>query len=157
MDRLDLMEMQIACTDVVNRYAQAVNEHDVDGFVGMFAPDGVWVRPSMTMEGREQIRAFISQMFVPEYPVRHVNGGVVIDPIGPGEARVRSITCVFDSDKMVDGKALIKAPAYLAEYHDRIRKIDGRWLIQRRETTVTFISAYAQPIPGIQPINDSAS
>jgi hypothetical protein len=152
MDRLDALEMQVACTDVVNRYAQAVNDHDVEAFVGMFAPDGVWARPGMVMQGREEIRAFISRMFVPGRPVRHVNGGAVIDPLGPSEARVRSITCVFDTDQFVNGQALMKSPAYLAEYDDRIRKIADRWLIQRRDTSVVFVSANAQAIPGIIPI-----
>jgi uncharacterized protein (TIGR02246 family) len=153
MDRLDALEMQVACTDVVNRYAQAVNDQDVETFVSMFAPDGVWARPGMVMQGRDEIRAFISKMFVPGRPVRHLNGGVVIDPVGPDAARVRSITCVFDTDQFVDGKALMKSPAYLAEYDDLIRKIEGRWLIQKRDTSVVFVSANARPIPGIKPMS----
>lgn len=150
-DRLEALEMQAACIDLVNRYAQAVNDHDVETFVGLFAADGEWARPGMVMRGQGEIRAFIALRFTPAYPVRHVNGGVVVDRVGPDEARVRSITCVFDAARMVDGKALMTSPAYLAEYDDRIRRIDGAWRIQRRDTTVTFISAGAQPLPGITP------
>lgn len=151
MDRLEALDMQIGCTDVINRYAQAVNDHDVETFVAMFAPDGVWARPGMVMRGRDEIRAFISGIFSPDRPVRHVNGGAVIDAVGPNEARVRSITCVFDADRLIDGKALMKSPAYLAEYDDRMRRIDGRWLIAHRDTSVVFVSGNVRPIPGINP------
>jgi hypothetical protein len=151
MDRLEALEMQVACTDVLNRYAQAVNDHDVETFVSMFAVDGIWARPGMVMRGRDKIRAFISGIFSPDRPVRHVNGGAVIDPVGPGEARVRSITCVFDTDQFIGGKALMKSPAYLAEYDDQMRRVDGRWLIAHRDTSVIFVSSDAQSIPGITP------
>ncbi len=150
-ERLEALDMQVACADLVNRYAQAVNEHDVETFVGLFAPDGVWSRPGMTMESRAQIRAFIAQMFVPERAVRHVNGGVTVDRVGHGEARARSITCVFDAERISGGQAVMRAPAYLAEYDDQIVRIDGVWLIQRRTTTVTFVSPTAQALPGIAP------
>jgi uncharacterized protein (TIGR02246 family) len=152
MDRLEVVETQMGCTDVLNRYAQAVNDHDVEAFVAMFTPDGIWARPGMMMHGRAEIRAFISNIFSPDRPVRHVNGSAVIDPVSSTEARVRSITCVFDTDRYVDGRALMKSPAYLAEYDDRMQRIDGRWLIARRDTSVVFVSGDAQSIPGISKI-----
>jgi len=149
LDRLSKIEMQIACADLVDRYAQAVNEQDVDTFVGLFAVDAVWQRPGMTMQGREQIRAFIVQMFIPANLVRHVNGSVVVDVLGEGQARVRSITTVFDGQPALEGKVAMSSPAYLAEYDDLVVNVDGRWLFQRRHTTVTFVSTDAQPVPGI--------
>jgi uncharacterized protein (TIGR02246 family) len=144
--------MRIGCADLVDRYAQAVNEQDVGAFVDLFAVDAVWQRPGMTMHGREQIQAFIAQMFVPANPVRHVNGGVVVDVLGEGHARVRSITAVFDGEPALEGKVAMSTPAYLAEYDDVVVKVDGRWRFQRRQTTVTFVSAAMQPVPGIAPL-----
>jgi uncharacterized protein (TIGR02246 family) len=152
LDRLDELEINLRCTDVLNRYQFAVNRHDVEAFVSLFAPDGVWSRPGGTiMRGPDEIRAFISQMFQPHTPVRHVNGGAVVTPLSATSAKVSSLTTVHDADRVVDGRVVMRGPAYIAEYEDEMRLIDGRWLIWRRDTAVTFVSKHAAPIPGIEP------
>jgi hypothetical protein len=50
----------------------------------------------------------------------------------------------------------MRPPAYIAEYSDDVRRIDGRWLFLQRKTTVIFVSRHALPLPGIIPPEDDA-
>jgi len=152
VDKAEELEVHIRCVDVLNRYALATNRRDVETYVSLYAPDGVWIRPGpMEMHGRDEIRAFISTVFGSGRPVRHLNGGYVVTPLGPDSAQVSSITTVYDAPATVDGKVHMKGPSYLAEYEDLMRRIGDKWLIQRRVTSVVFIASHAQPIPGIVP------
>lgn len=144
-------EITVRCIDVLNRYALAVADRDIDTFVNLFAPDGVWTRPGdMVMRGHDEIRAFMDSVKGPHRLIRHMNAGAVVDVIDAQTAHVRSMTNVYESDSCIEGRWTMRPPSYVAEYRDVMRKIDGRWLIQRRDTTVVLVSENPLPLPGIK-------
>ena len=139
MDALERLVAQQACTDVVTRYAVAVNAWDLDAFVSLFTPDAVWQRPRFPeLRGHAAIRAFMDSLPTPaERVLRHVNGGVLVELIDDTTATVWSQTTVYESGPVAELPAPLKADL-VVEYRDRMVKIEGAWLISRRDTTQVF-------------------
>ena len=54
-DRLDV-------TDLVARYAECVDTADVDGYANLFLPDGVVEHSAGTVAGRDDIRAWVTDL-----------------------------------------------------------------------------------------------
>jgi hypothetical protein len=156
MDALKRLEIEMACHAIVNRYALYAGEQDLDAFVGLFTEDGVWTRPGMEMRGRAEMKAFMAQPDLPR-PFRHVNGTAVMDAIDEDNAKGVSYTSVYNAPKGYrEGIIPMTGPDYIVEYRDRYRRIDGRWYIARRDTTVLFrnVNATALPnVPEIRPAN----
>ncbi len=139
MDELQSLVIRAACTDVITRYAMAVNAWDLDAFTALFTPDAVWQRPGVApYNGRDEIRAFMaSQPTQADRTMRHVNGGILVEPIDADHATAWSQTTVYDTSPA----AALPAPLMcdmVVEYRDRFVRLDGQWLIERRDTTVVF-------------------
>ena len=139
MDAVDRLIAQQACADVVTRYAVAVNAWDLDAFVALFTPDAVWQRPRFPeLRGHDAIRAFMESQPTPAQRVlRHVNGGVLVELLDATNASVWSQTTVYESPAVAELPAPLKVDL-VVEYRDRMVKVDGEWLIARRDTTQVF-------------------
>jgi hypothetical protein len=72
-----------AARTLMHDYALACDEHDVDGVVALFEPDGeLWAGPRQ-LHGRDEIRAFYSGAF--DRPRHHIVGVAALvadDPSG---------------------------------------------------------------------------
>jgi len=140
-----------ACTEVMGRYALAVNRGDVDGFVALFTPDGEWNRPGgHSMRGHDEIRAYI-EFALPdpsERTLRHVNGAAVIDVVDPDTASSWSQTTVYDTPRGGPLPVPLSGPDMVVEYRDSLVRRDGQWHIARRDTTVVFAARGLPEVPG---------
>jgi len=151
MNQLETLVIKSDCADVITRYALAVNEWDRDAFVALFAPDAVWQRPAGDpMIGHAAIRAFMEAQPTDKV-LRHVNGGILIEPVDGEHAQAWSQTTVYDDREAIAVPARAAAPDMVVEYRDELVKIDGSWLIARRDTTIVFRSELPGPVvPGTQ-------
>lgn len=152
MSNINEIEIIVRCNEVLNRYAQAVARRDSETFANLFAPDGIWTRPGpMEMKGRAEIKGFLQDTFDKYHRfIWHMNGNQVVDVVDGETARVHSATVVYEAEECTNGRWLMRPPSYVAEYSDVMKKIDGRWLIQRRDTTVNYVSEHALPLAGIK-------
>lgn len=107
-------------TELFARYYTAVDEHDADAFVALWAEDGVFDSGYLHFEGREQLHAFIANHDV---QTRHFVSNVFIDLDGD-QARAHSYMLVVPSV----GKAEVTATAHCVS---ELRKSDGRWRLTR--------------------------
>ena len=140
MDALTRLTIQQDCTDVVTRYALAVNRWDLDDFTALFHPDATWQRPdNPPLVGHGAIRAFMeSQPHSPtERVLRHVNGGVLVEVLDADTATVWSQTTVYEGPP-ASLPVVVAGPDLVVEYLDRMVRSSGGWLIARRDTTVVF-------------------
>jgi len=103
------------------------------------------------MRGHDEIRDFIGPIFAADRLNRHVLGGTVVDVQVSDRAAVQSLAVVYEAERLLDGRATMRPPSYIAEYSDDVRRIDGRWLLLQRKTTVVFVSRHALPLAGIVP------
>lgn len=144
MDALTQLSIQQHCTDLVARYALAVNHRDVDGFVNLFTADAVWQRPNTgALTGHAQIRAFIASQLEIEGLIRHVNGAVLIDVIDERTAAGWSQTVVYRHNGPCTLPVLGTVPEMVVEYRDHFRLQQNSWLFDRRDTTVVFVETPA--------------
>ncbi len=134
-----------AVTDLVTRYAQAVNRWDLDAFVALFAEDAVWQRPgSDELRGHPAIRAFMESQPT-QRVMRHVNGGCLVEPVDRTRARAWSQTTVYETLGTTTVPAPLAGPQMVVEYDDELVMVDGHWRIARRDTTVVFRAGPPRP------------
>ena len=70
--------------------------------------------------------------------LRHVNGGMLVDLINEQTAAAWSQTTVYESPACDVLPAPLAGPDMVVEYRDLLVRLDDRWLIARRDTTVVF-------------------
>ena len=112
------------------RYATSLDRGDVEDVVSCFAGDATLVSPVLgEFAGHAGIREFASRTarLKREEGVqfRHVVSNLVVDVDGD-TARA---TCYLLDFRTRDGKTELLSPG---EYQCCLRKIDGRWLFERR-------------------------
>jgi len=132
-DRLDI-------SDLVHRYAQAVDRVDPEGVAALFCDDGEFVvfdtpgsaTPRPPRQGRADIATAIA--FVRRYrATSHCIGNHVAEIVGDdatGETR-----CVAHHVIPGDPARLL---VWHLRYRDQFTRRDGPWLIRRRELHLDF-------------------
>jgi uncharacterized protein (TIGR02246 family) len=126
------------CLKLIATYALAADHHDAERFVGIFAADGAWIRPTgAVVQGHDALRAFMLQR--PRSVLsRHVSTNAVVDVLGPDAARGISYATVFKQDGHEGGPAPIGLPDSLVEYHDDFIRTPAGWRIARRRAQQIF-------------------
>ena len=135
-----------AVFDLIARYAECVDEGDVEAYAGLFAPDGVVEHGSGRCEGRDEVRDWVAGLLAmnrigPGSRLRHVLGTPII--------RGNSEVCTARTYMMIprqeeDGSVTLPL---VGTYLDSCAKIDGRWLFTRRIIQMDLV---ARPDPGRQ-------
>ncbi len=126
---------QLAC-----RYAGAVDARDLDLLVSLFVPD---VAIGREARGRDALRRWYGRALRTVGPTIHVVANHVVDLEGDratGVAYCREEVRGRDSDEWRTG---------MLQYRDAYRRVDGRWLFERRRVA----RWYAAEAPG-QPSGD---
>jgi uncharacterized protein (TIGR02246 family) len=121
-DRLRRIEDTLAIQQLPIRYAMAVDERDVDGWVELFVPD---VQVGQHMQGRDALRQAIAPMVQKFYRSIHQIVGHRIELID-NEHAYGNVYCRAEHE--VDDRWIVMA----IRYDDRYRKVDERWYFQRR-------------------------
>ena len=149
IDRLTRLEVMVACRDLSDRYALAVNSNDVDAFVALFTDDAMWERPGMALNGPGEIRAFIAGQFSQARHVRHLNGHCVVDVIDADTGLVRSATTVYEMADTGEGVTNLPPPALIAEYETTMVRRGEAWKIHRHKAVVRCVSEHSLGLPGV--------
>jgi hypothetical protein len=118
-DRLDIM-------DVLARYAQCLDQGDLDGYVANFAPDGVLFEQ---YHGRDQIREYVGGLMERWKTAPSTRLHIIGYPLvtGSGEHATAQTYLIWittgDSASPVVGAARL---------FDTLVKLEGRWLLNSR-------------------------
>jgi uncharacterized protein (TIGR02246 family) len=128
------------CAKLVRKYARLADGDDVDGFVDLFTPSGVWVRPDGTaIEGRDAIRRAYSSRPRPGAS-RHQLLGVSVELVGAGRAEGLSTALVVKSEGSGSKRV------HILSYVDRFEQAeDGRWLIATRSSELLASHTMVEP------------
>jgi uncharacterized protein (TIGR02246 family) len=123
----------VAVNELVARYNRAIDTGDVEGWVGTFAPDGVFDGVIGRFEGEEALRRLATDYWTtPAYEpwrgCQHWVNNVVVESLGgtPERARLR---CDHAMIKAEAGGARV---VLLAAYDDELVRLDGGWRFARR-------------------------
>jgi uncharacterized protein (TIGR02246 family) len=117
------------CAKLVRKYARLADGDDVDSFVELFTPGGVWGRADGTViKGREAIRSAYASR--PRRGAsRHQLLGVSVEFVGAGTAEGVSTALVVKSEGSSSKQV------HILSYVDRFEQSDdGRWLIAARSS-----------------------
>ncbi len=128
--------------DLIARYAECVDEGDVEGYVGLFAPDGVIEHGAGRCDGHDEIRPWVAELLEmnrigPKSGLRHVMGTPII--------RGDSETCTARTYMMIprqedDGSVTLPL---VGTYLDSCVKVNGRWLFAKRVIQMDLIAKTA--------------
>lgn len=119
--------------ELLARYAEAIDDGDFAA-VGELLSDAVIVGPDgrAVARGAEEITALYEHT-----TLRHADGtprtahvitNVIVEPLGPGSAEVRSRFTVLQATDSIELR-----PVVVGRYLDRVELVDDRWRFTRRE------------------------
>lgn len=120
-----------AIRELISRYCfliDRVTEQDADAFAAMFTEDGVWNSATIgkRVEGRSQLRDFISQVYSGDAIYRHLIANTIIAVSGD-RATARSYVHVSN---LATGTPVCFMIAF---YDDELVKQNGTWLFKVRD------------------------
>jgi uncharacterized protein (TIGR02246 family) len=115
---------------LVVKYAHVYDSRDVEGYVSVFAEDAQFTFGGNTLNGRADIREFITEVAnspVPEIKSYHSISNTLIEFASDTEAHHVSYWQIVSGP--VDGAFTVNN---MGIYEDVIVKQNGQWLIQKR-------------------------
>ena len=127
MDALERLVAIQEIRDQIARYAILFDDKNWDEFAELWAEDAVWEGPGMVFEGRTELMRFLSTCLPADYNGKHMNSPPLIDLSGPERARARTDVVWITHDF---------ANQIVARYDDVFKRVDGRWVFERRTEIV---------------------
>lgn len=130
--RLRRAEDQLAIQRVITDYAARLDAQDFDGYVSLFARDGVWQTGTTQRRGADQIKAMLVGLFGTPPPgfvnaeSYHLVSNMRIDLDGD------RATAVSRHLLVMRGENGSPRPALAGFYEDEFIREDGQWKILRR-------------------------
>ena len=103
---------------------------DIETWLGCYTDDAVFDSPQLHMEGRDELRAGFPTLRGSQ-ALRHWIGTVTVDVDGDEASSIAYllvVTATLPPTLVVSGV-----------YHDRYRRVDGRWLFSERLVTIDGI------------------
>lgn len=133
LERIERLEAERDIERAIYLYGQATDEGDFDLYVSLFAPDGEWVGGMGAFTGREAIRGMLEQYLQPGPRERltsfHVMSNPVIEIAPDGATATSETRWTF----FMAGEDGAPRAAMSGRYYDDWVRVDGQWLIARRE------------------------
>lgn len=141
MDISERVLIERECERLVTLYCHHVDHGEAERIAELFAKDGVWRSPEVTMTGEDELRrGFRARQENQKRMSRHVCNNLLIDVIDAEHAE----GCVYLTLYRHDGDAgravsPLRGPQIVGEYRDRfVRTTDG-WRFAEREIEVSFL------------------
>ncbi len=132
-ERLQQIEDRFAIQDLVAEYCRAIDDRDLDAFIGCFTVDGVLRHRDgvMRLDGRDALRAYYTNRFKQYGVTFHYPHAQVVTFDG---AETAHGWVSAHAEMGLDGEGWTSA----FRYTDRYRKVDGRWLFAERELAAWY-------------------
>jgi hypothetical protein len=121
---------------VILRFVAHLDAGEHECMERFFAPDAVWYQAQGPIRGRAELRERLASL-PHDQIVRHVLTNLRTTMISRDEALVESYFTVYLQRRSGDAAAPVatQGPRHIGRYHDRLRRIDGEWLLSERQTT----------------------
>lgn len=136
MNTEDQLRCEHDCTRLCHDFAWSVDTLDYDGFVALFADDGVFERAGLQSRGHEAIRKFLDARPA-DRVTRHFCTNVRIDMTGPGTATGTCLALMYQATAAKNTPLPVSSPL-VAEYADDYVLTASGWKFKHRRTTVVF-------------------
>ncbi|WFE28097.1 nuclear transport factor 2 family protein [Solwaraspora sp. WMMD791] len=135
---------RLAIADVVNRYFMAIDSRDWDRLRSCFTPDVEGIYEGVRVAGGiEQIMAFFTGRSPVRFPLEIVDLRASMHFIGNHYAEVtgdRAVAQTYAQAHLIDRPATgPRMRTRGLRYLDELVRVDGRWLISRREHVLDWM------------------
>lgn len=133
MDAVQKLLIESACKDLMTRYCIALDTRDVDGFLSIFSPDGVWELVNDTpreLAGQDAIRGYFDKRQTAVFNV-HLLQNAHVDVKSETEAEGYCIALIIDGP-MGEMPVPMRGVELITEYRDQYRLFPEGWRIVRR-------------------------
>ena len=122
--------------NVLARLSHLADYGSVEEYLALWAPDGVWEGSQDVARGYDELRARVVAyrergIQGPGSGSRHLSTTQYVEFPGPDEAAAHSYF-VYVSEAGTEPR-----PARVGRYADRLVRVDGTWLIARRQILLT--------------------
>jgi hypothetical protein len=133
MHSSDELADALRCQDVVVRFTCHFDAGEAEAMLALFAPDGIWHRREAVVRGREALRALLAAR-AGEWLTRHLLSNLRTTRVDADHAVVDCyVTAYRAAPPAAGGAALLAPPVVVGRYRDALLRVDGQWLIARRE------------------------
>lgn len=130
--RIDRLESESALRRLAAEYCHGADKWNLERFLGVWTDDAVWVLSDVvSYVGRDAIARVVERQWEAFVRYSHWTTNHVVEVVGDhatGECDV-DVTVLLHSGRWVRGGAT---------YVDEYRRVDGRWLISRRDVRHRF-------------------
>ncbi|MEE2031487.1 nuclear transport factor 2 family protein [Rhodococcus chondri] len=141
-------------SDLAARYAVAVDLRDPAALAALFTADAEFVQPPAVTRGTEKVVTVGGDAIVTVvlggtahlHATHHAVHQQVIDIDGDGDTAGGWVYCL--AHHLYRSRDGMRDNAITIRYRDGYRRVDGSWLIARRELIVDFIEDSAVTVPG---------
>jgi hypothetical protein len=140
MDGPDQALDERACERLIYEYARLVDFNRAEQIADLFTHEGTWESGRMRWVGQSQVRAgFRRRQFLKYRKSRHICTNVMIELLGPSEARGLTYFIIFRNDgNFGERPAPLNGEQIVGEYHDRFVRVGEVWRFASRLATVSF-------------------
>jgi hypothetical protein len=129
-----------ACTKLYHRMGLAADSNLLD-FLDLFTTDIVWTRPTMTMRGHDEVRAFLAAEAerTASHVTRHLYTTIVIDVIDADHASGRAYAMIYRDENPGDSRPVpMQLPELIVAYDTGFARETDQWKISRHTANLTF-------------------
>ncbi|MEU6574165.1 nuclear transport factor 2 family protein [Streptomyces sp. NPDC046805] len=126
-------EDQLAILELAARYWNAVDHGDLRGFAETFTEDGKLENFTGVTQGRDALAQWLLDFEAERLGNRHYTVNHLITKIDDNTARVWSYLVITSVAPPKRGTPRVAA---VAEFEDRVVRVDGEWLFEQRTMTV---------------------
>lgn len=130
MDTLDELRSAEEIRNLLVRYGLYLDAKDFDGYVSLFARDGVLDAPLGTATGPDGIRAMLGNVLGPVNAGFHLYANPLIEVHGDEATSTSRFTYVQNIEGQPPEVRMV------GHYDDQLRREDGQWKFARRKITI---------------------
>lgn len=128
--RLEQVEAREAIRRVVHEFSHGFDKRDMERFLGIWHPDAVWlVAPGYEAAGHDGLRAVAEQSWAQMATTHHWNCNEVIDVDGDRATGTIDVNAMAQTQEGTWHQSA-------ATYHDTYVRLNGQWLLQRRDAAI---------------------
>jgi 3-phenylpropionate/cinnamic acid dioxygenase small subunit len=125
------LDDELRIHNVLARLSHLADSGDIDEYLALWAPDGVWEGSADTARGTAELRARVERYRAlgiqgPGSNTRHVSTTRYVDLQGPDAARAESYFIYFTETSTHPQATRV------GRYVDELARLDGQWRLARR-------------------------
>lgn len=149
MDRTQERTIEWECQKVLRQYYQLVDQRRYKKAAKLFTPDIEWQAFGVNLKGREEILSGLIGGLA-NGTIRHIITNTIVNVIDENHAISRSYnTDYYAPDLKLEDSAKplpFSGPHRIEDNYSELQRVDGNWLISKRDIKLIFRRNPAVPI-----------